>query len=149
MTFSKSFERLTVVDVVERQRKDNGEKFPVALIAGVTLDISATTGNSAIRRRQVSVPLNGFSLSEAEAMFPVGMVMPSQYRIERYEVEPYDWTTPDGELRENETIRYRLTDKPIGAPSPAEQEPTSTVEPATPTVSRSASGAVPPTEVGE
>lgn len=106
----QAFNKLTVQDVVNRERTDRQDEhgnpvtFPVVLIQGVSLNISES--GQSINKRVVSLPLNGFTLEEGKAMFPKGSVLDG-YTIEQYEVSPYKWETPEGEIR-TDNVRYRL-----------------------------------------
>lgn len=106
----KTFETLTVQDVEKRERSDQTDKngnpvtFPVVLIAGVSLNISANS--QSISKRMVSLPLNGFTIQEAQRMFKPGDTIEG-FKVEQYEVEPYEWETPEGEIRVD-NVRYRL-----------------------------------------
>lgn len=106
----KTFETLKIEDIELRERSDQTDKhgnpvtFPVVLIAGVSLNISANS--QSISKRTVSLPLNGFSMQEAQRMFKPGDTIEG-YKVEQYEVEPYEWETPEGEIRVD-NVRYRL-----------------------------------------
>lgn len=106
----KTFETLTVQDIEQRERSDQTDKhgnpvtFPVVIISGVTLNITANS--QSITKRTVSLPLNGFTIQEARRMFKSGDVIEG-YKVEQYEVEPYEWETPEGEIRVD-NVRYRL-----------------------------------------
>ena len=139
MTNQLSFDTLRIEAVEMRQRTDTGDEFPVALISGISLNV--TTKGSSFTKRRVSVPLNGLTREEAEVAFPPGQVMPKRFIIQQYTVEPYEWTTPDGEIR-TDTKRYTLVD--TTAPPVEQSAPQSTVEPST---QKSAQATV-PTEVG-
>lgn len=125
---SNNFETLTVEDVMLRERNDGTGEFPVVIIAGISLNLSAT-GNQSFTKRRVSLPLNGFTVEEAKQAFPKGMKLQG-FKIQQYEVDPYEWTTPEGEVR-TDNVRYRLVDlrQPAEPPVNTTSEPQSTREP--------------------
>lgn len=127
------FESITVEDVILRERKDGSGDFPVVVCFGVSLSVSST-GNQSITKRRVSLPLNDFTLAEGKEFFPKGSKLEG-FRIEQYEVEPYEWTTPDGEVR-TDNVRYRLVEASKKSEPATQSAPQSTTEPV-------------PTEVGE
>ena len=114
---NNALETLRVEDTILRTRQDTGEEFPVLIITGISMH-TAQSGNQSFTKRRVSLPLNGFKLSEAKQLFPAGSVLEG-FRIQAYHVPEYDWTTPDGEVRTDST-RYRLV--------PAGGEPTPQVQ---------------------
>jgi hypothetical protein len=141
MSQQLSFDTLRIEAVEMRERTDTGDTFPVAIISGISLNMSAK-GGASFSKRRVSLPLNGMTQAEAEQAFPAGQTMPKRFAIQQYDVEPYEWTTPDGEIR-TDTKRYTLVD--TTAPPVRQSAPQSTVEPATEKPSAQASV---PTEVG-
>lgn len=126
MTRNK-FEKLTVSSVEMRTRGDDGTKFPVVIIQGISFSMSES-GNQSFSKRKVSLPLNGMELDEAKQLFPAGSVI-NGYRIAPYEVEPYEFTDPETGEVVVATKRYRLI--PLDEPQPQETAPeaTSTREP--------------------
>ena len=119
------FESITVEDVILRERKDGTGDFPVVVCFGVSLSESST-GNQSFTKRRVSLPLNDFTLSEGKKFFPKGSQLQG-FHIEQYEVEPYEWTTPDKEVR-TDNVRYRLVRTSKSEPAP-QSAPQSTAEP--------------------
>lgn len=87
---------LTIDRIEEKTRKDTGEKFPVAIIAGISFSQSET-GNSRFSLREVSIPLNGMDKETAKAYFPPGSEL-NGYEIYQKEVDPYEWEAPDGRV---------------------------------------------------
>ena len=114
---NNALETLRVEDTILRTRQDTGEEFPVLIITGISMH-TAQSGNQSFTKRRVSLPLNGFKLSEAKQLFPAGSVLEG-FRIQAHHVPEYEWTTPDGEVR-SDTVRYRLV--PVGEkPAPVPQ----------------------------
>ena len=124
-----SFDTLRVESVEERTATATGEMFPVAIISGVSLNISDKTGASSFTKRRVSLPLNGMTLQDAKDAFPIGSVMPKRFVIQQYTVPKYTWLGPDGEELSSKK-RYRLVDTTsLPEHNVVESEPESTVEP--------------------
>lgn len=90
-----SIKNLTIDRIEERTRKDNGDKFPVVMVAGVSFSISES-GNSRFTLREVSIPLSGMTMAQAKAYFPPKSKLEG-YEIYKKDVEPYEWETPEGE----------------------------------------------------
>ncbi len=87
---------LTVDRIEERTRKDTGEMFPVAIIAGISFSES-DSGSSRFTLREISIPLNGMSMEQAKQYFPKGTQLHG-YEIYQKETDPYEWEAPDGRI---------------------------------------------------
>lgn len=117
MTRNK-FEKLTVDDVLMKERTDGTGSFPVAIITGVSFNVSEN-GNQSFSKRKVHLPLNGIELEEAKALFPKGSAIEG-FRIEQYTVEPYEFLGADDEVIVTDK-RYRL--KPLDEPAEPQKMP--------------------------
>lgn len=93
MTTIKS---LKIDRVEERVRKDTGETFPVAIIAGISFSESESS-TSRFTLREISIPLNGMTMEQAKQYFPKGTQLPG-YEIYRKDCDPYEWEAPDGRI---------------------------------------------------
>lgn len=124
-----TIKNLTIDRVEERTRKDNGEKFPVIIVAGVSFSVSATSQNARFTLREASIPASGMTLAQAKRYFPAGAEMEG-YEIRKIETEPYEWTTPDGEvLSLSHTWDLRKVGDEAESSQPSSQEPQSSRKP--------------------
>ncbi|MBD3617442.1 MAG: hypothetical protein HUJ22_12810 [Gracilimonas sp.] len=109
---------MTVDRIEERTRKDTGEMFPVAIIAGISFSQSEN-GNSRFSLREVSIPLNGMDKKTAKTYFPPGSVL-NGYEIYQKETDPYEWEAPDGRvLSLTHSWDIRKVDESAEATTPA------------------------------
>lgn len=118
MTRNK-FEKLTVADVLMKERTDGTGSFPVAIIQGISFNVS-DSGNQSFSKRKVHMPLNGLELAEAKSLFPKGSAIEG-FKIQQYEVEPYEFTDPETGESIIASKRYRL--KPIDEPAEPQKTP--------------------------
>lgn len=121
-----SLKNLTIDRIEERTRKDNGDKFPVVMVAGVSFSISES-GNSRFTLREVSIPLSNMSMAQAKEYFPPKSKLEG-YEIYQKQVDPYEWETPEGETL---TLSHSWDIRKIGEDQAEESasEPESTREP--------------------
>ena len=87
---------LTVDRIEQRTLKGTGESFPFAIVSGISFSKSIT-GNSRFTLREISIPLNGMSLSQAKQYFPPNSRLEG-YEIYKKEVDPYEYETSDGQI---------------------------------------------------
>lgn len=99
---------LSVRSVEVRKNSQTGEEFPVAIVNGTQYHITSG-GNRTFVNREVSIPLQGFSLEQAKQKFWPGRELP-EFCIVKREVKPYQWTVParvDSEGNEIEPAQVR------------------------------------------